>query len=625
MNKLQNFDTNIFLEPGVWMLQVKLLEDETFYVSIRGQTIKMVNIEFNDYLPFDIDQLQGYKLVLNLRPTLLRFVTNSFFTEWYGVYELLKENTIDLVGPEGIDSNVNHHKLFQAHPNSLSIRFEVTFPVDNPHTPQLAVRMVPRSQTDMEKYDTEIDMASMPVSYIGLMAVQAIGLNSSDGTPFSIYPTYFTEEPVTMVHYKKKLESCLGHIKALIISHYDHDISSYKKAVKRGKTSNSYRFDTLVKSNKRKATSPVPESAPGIYKHSKFGANFDLTLYTNYIPLHLIDVISMALATTTWSSYRTGWKTFFDYLARIGAILEIPFPPERLVGFITYCSRTKSLAPSTVQNYLTGLKNLQDLHNVQSDNFQQPLVRIVKKGFANIHKCKLIPAIQRSVITWPILKIFREEVFNLEISHLDQQTIWTAALIGFWGSTRMGEILQGSYGFDKLRVLSWDRISEEDSSHIMIFLALPKVAKRELGEIVDLYNFPVLDMCPIYNLHVLHTMQAERREVLPSHPVFTLTNGKLLTMYKMNNILASTLDVCFPGIGHFTCHGFRSGLPSIMGAFPQYFDEQTIRDQGRWVSEACRVYTRIHGIGYKDVHKKLVSILLNARFYFYLNSIKGLD
>ena len=61
----------------------------------------------------------------------------------------------------------------------------------------------------------------------------------------------------------------------------------------------------------------------------------------------------------------------------------------------------------------------------------------------------------------------------------------------------------------------------------------------------------------------------------------------------------------------------RAGLPSIMGAFPQYFTEKMIKDQGRWLSDSVKAYKKLNSIGFKAVHKKIVSLLLENRFKFY--------
>ena len=85
-------------------------------------------------------------------------------------------------------------------------------------------------------------------------------------------------------------------------------------------------------------------------------------------------------------------------------------------------------------------------------------------------------------------------------------------------------------------------------------------------------------------------------------------------MNMMNDVLKQTLDPLFPGLGKFTPHSFRAGLPSLMGAFPSLFTEAQVKQKGRWLSDACNLYQRQNGDGLRRTHDTLVAALLRARY-----------
>lgn len=551
--------------------------------------------------------------MVTLRPSDVKMLVNTPVSAWMSLSTLLNDDIAVLYDDKGaIDPTDDQKQLLNNEDLALSLRFELTFPPMQQHQPQLAIRAIPKPLSAAQSLEAVIDLASMKVANIGLTAVHPGDICRDDGTRYNAYPTVFTTKPINMQEYHQIIDKPVENFLKLLVYHHDHSHSSWLKAVKTRKSNNSACFKPSVRANNRPRLRPV-HNPSGIYRISKFGANFDLSLYVQTIPPCLSDVVSYAYATSTWSSYRTGWKTYLDYLQRRGVPLELPCPPDNIVGFICYCFRIKALAPSTVNNYTSGLKAWQSLLNLPDSNFDTPYIKLIMRGFKNLHLTKLKPPIQRSVITWPILQILAKEIEKLNCSDLDKQCLWSVALLAFWGSMRMGELLQGSLGFDKIRTLSWSRIQSEDNDHAIIFLALPKTATRQNGQIVDIFSFPLPELCPIHNLNRLAEMNLARRGIKASQPVFALSSGNVLTMKKMNETLKNTLDICFPNIGHFTCHSFRAGLPSIMGAFPQYFTESMLRDQGRWFSDSVNAYTKIKAIGYKKVHNKLVSLLLDNR------------
>ena len=134
-------------------------------------------------------------------------------------------------------------------------------------------------------------------------------------------------------------------------------------------------------------------------------------------------------------------------------------PLFHILGFITYLFRIRSLTPGTVTCYISAVKAWEVLRGYQNDDWSHPLVKLVLRGYRNLALTQLKPTRIRSVITWPVLRLFRAGRLQLHLSEMDTQVFWTAGLVSFWGSTRMGELLQGKMGFDKIRMMSWEKVA----------------------------------------------------------------------------------------------------------------------------------------------------------------------
>ena len=390
----------------------------------------------------------------------------------------------------------------------------------------------------------------------------------SDGAFYPIYLNIFNKA-CKISQYRRVLEGCLPGFLNLIISHMNHSVESYGKAVRHGRSGNKRRFKPLVRSSGREPMASRVDSA-GICVVSKFGARFPLGNYVTNVPEHILEPISLAKASQTWANYRVGMHHLQDYAQRFDFQLTFPLPTCHIIGLITYLFRIRRLAPGTVLNYLSGVKIWHTMLGVGTSNFDQELVRIILRGYRNLALTSLISPRTKSVITWQILRIFQEELGKLPLSILDKQVYWTAGLVAFWGSMRCGELLQGQYGFDEIRVLNWSKVVMKDLTHAVIYVALPKnLTDAKPSQHVDLFNFPLAQFDPIHNLCLLNKYNHLRRPTTNQSCVFLLSDGLPLTMTLMNAMLAETLNPLFPGIGKFSTHSFRAGLPSLMGAFPQ--------------------------------------------------------
>ena len=343
----------------------------------------------------------------------------------------------------------------------------------------------------------------------------------------------------------------------------------------------------------------------GTHRLSKWGPKFDVSQLIA-IPTYYADAISTSLATSTWSTYKTAMNMYFRYKnASRDQNKYLPISKEDLLRFTVFMFKVRRVAPSTIKQYLTALKCLHAMTDTSMENFESTTLRYVLLGYENQYKTMVQESQDRRAFTYPLLKLFAETLSRANLPPINAQNFLACATIGFFSSCRMGDLIRDNLGTNTDRILTWEKVQFKNDKEIIIYLAHPKHAKRQNGVICDVFSFPIPLYCPIANLKLLARMQRSLGRTDPKSPCFTLDNGELLTMSKMNSMLKKMLNNFIdPKYGAISCHSFRSAIPSIMSAHPTVFSEEEITLQGDWHSESYRHYTRHMGIGRKRTHLK---------------------
>ena len=325
-------------------------------------------------------------------------------------------------------------------------------------------------------------------------------------------------------------------------------------------------------------------------------------------PQHLLPYLPYCLSSSTWSSYRTAHRMFHKFLRVEGRTQSFPVSFYILTQFVVYMFEVRRVKLGTIGQYLSGLRFIHEYSGYPTAVFDDPRIIKLKQGMLNIQRMQLKASTDRRVFTFECLQILNYELSLMsQYGYVDKQTIWCAILLAFWGSMRFGELLPGSHGVVEIKMLKWSRVRYVTKNHLAIFVALPKQDKKSVGIVKHIYNYkPDPLFCPIWNLRHLYELKSQVRPVKGHHKVFELPSGKLLRMYAIRRILRATDKYFPPGTGKLTCHSLRAGLASFVSNFPSDFTEQDIKKLGKWNTGVHEVYSRIHGVGEKKTHRKIV-------------------
>ena len=212
-------------------------------------------------------------------------------------------------------------------------------------------------------------------------------------------------------------------------------------------------------------------------------------------------------------------------------------------------------------------------------------------------------------MTFNTLRLFGHQLASTDLSWLDKQVAWVAALWAFWGAARMSGLLTDKLGLNYLKVVSYSRIRVVSPDHITVLLPMPK-NRKEQSEVLDLRTFPDQRYCPITQLHKLTDARELLGRVQEADYIFKKSNGTVMTMAQMNALLKATLLPLFPDQpGFWSCHSFRAGLASTMANHPTVFSEEEIKVVGRWNSDAFKAYCRLRGISQEQAYTKMAALM----------------
>jgi len=361
----------------------------------------------------------------------------------------------------------------------------------------------------------------------------------------------------------------------------------------------------------------------------------------------LAALVHASLSKGTWNKYASGWKAFEDFQDYTKERCRWPLGSNTIRAFATYLVRVKNLKPSSARSYLSAVYNLQKLKGFNSPKeTEDSVLSAILKGATNLDLEKpVVPGTNcRRVVTLPILRHLGHRLAGSGWDQVATQSIWSAGLLAFFGTMRMGEILAPAEDWaDPTSSLSWADIKyRQQSNSFLIHVKSPKMGTAE-GEFVDIFPFKGLPGgCPVAALKkqkclqegigrgrqqdppfiypsgmrkksVLAKTSKEKkmqRVVFQQGKISTQIIGKYLTMSAYNQALKILLeDLVDDSRDKISCHSFRAGLPSLLNRFPDLATQEDIKGWGRWSSEAYTRYTRLKIEQKQKIFEKITAVL----------------
>jgi hypothetical protein len=279
-----------------------------------------------------------------------------------------------------------------------------------------------------------------------------------------------------------------------------------------------------------------------------------------------------------------------------------------------WCLTVRKISSNTVKSYFTSIILSHELQNLKCPNpFDDKIVNLALAGAKNSIDLSNPKKSIRRAMTFSTLLILSHKIASTDWDVLSKQVIWCACTLAFYASLRLGEIVSThSEHFDINTTLLWKNVKFLNKEEILLFIPSTKTSKC-VGEFVDV--FPTGDLtCPVKAVKKLMSVQIEKNVFDLNKPVLMFASGKLLTVRDFNKVVKDLLsDIYIKGENQITAHSFRAALPSLLHSMPELFSKADIKQQGRWKSDAYKVYLKLHRSNRRCLFEKIRYALLENK------------
>lgn len=296
----------------------------------------------------------------------------------------------------------------------------------------------------------------------------------------------------------------------------------------------------------------------------------------------------------TLKSYNSGVVKLYRFakLKKIDKRNLLPISPQLVKQFVVWASKKdverayedESVKASTLKVYLAGIKAWHMFHNEKYPHQVDEAVRTLLRA------TKMTEARMNEVESKRPPMLVSDLVILLEVLPTQGEkslAILTVALVAFWGTARLGELISDNA---KKKLPSWDDVEwAEDKSYVKIRIMNAKTAKP--GEIQWIHlqqQASVLDPVSILEEWFAYKPRKMSDEIFSIH--VDDRRRRLGKQSTINHLRAVWNDRRPKGKRLLHGHSFRIGGASLRWNLG--LDREEVKRCGRWASDAYLVYLR---------------------------------
>ena len=240
------------------------------------------------------------------------------------------------------------------------------------------------------------------------------------------------------------------------------------------------------------------------------------------------------------------------------------------------------MVPSTVRNYLSGVKVLHIFHGLPFTHSQDFLLQLGLRGIARLDPHVPVRAIP---VTPAILRSF---LLSMDVKSSLHCSVWACSLFCFFTMARLGSILPSAKSTQLHTILTRSRVNFSREGLLITLLHTKTIqfGRRRLH--IPLIRHATSPLCPV----LAYEQLLARLEVHKLGPAFVFSDqGKITWLTKKTFINTFRAVLKSGGVANatlFTGHSFRRGGASW--AFQAGIPGELIQICGDWASDAYKRY-----------------------------------
>ena len=319
----------------------------------------------------------------------------------------------------------------------------------------------------------------------------------------------------------------------------------------------------------------------------------------------LDELYSYGLAKGTWSSYKTAEGLLKQCCEEKDIEKKLPLEENTVLAFVHWLAFKRGSKASTIDTYLSGIRQLHVERGLPTDNIRTDRVRTILKGLKNknLAEDRKEGVEKRKPITTDILLVLKGKLAEADMNGRDQRLVWTVSSILFHGAFRVHELLckkQSSFDPD-FTLLGRDvkLVTQGGREVLQLKIKAPKEQKVGKDVIVDVYSTDT-ELCPVRAFKKWSKFRGKEEEL----PLFRFSSGIPLTGKKFNEIVRDRLKGEVEDIEKlFSSHSFRAGAASMMAAIG--YSDDDIKAVGRWSSRAFMEYIKLPRTQRAEIARKI--------------------
>ena len=122
--------------------------------------------------------------------------------------------------------------------------------------------------------------------------------------------------------------------------------------------------------------------------------------------------------------------------------MSLPLSDGDVLCFVAFMAK-RNVLDTTISSYLSAIRYAMLSIGHQCENLRTPVVAQVLKGIRNLKRDPQAVVMKktRRAMTIPHLRLLGHALSTSTLSPYTKGLVWAVAMLAFWGSTRVGELL----------------------------------------------------------------------------------------------------------------------------------------------------------------------------------------
>ena len=346
-----------------------------------------------------------------------------------------------------------------------------------------------------------------------------------------------------------------------------------------------------------------PKPCPVKSKYNKAGAIKKTLFEAHDIPEGMASLMAetanMALAQNTKSNYETVKNNIERCSAALQKDMSFPWDTSKTLNFVGYLLYDRKVMAKTANMQLSGVRMAHIESGHDCPCLRPPIIALLLKGKEHWDNAavRMENSQTRAPVTIDMMKMIKRELHKADFSFERKRMIWAVTCLNWAGSLRVHESLaKFKTTFDTQATLLGDdltiktvKIDGKPTKMISLRLKCTKESRIGAGTILEIFENKTF-MCPIAAVEKF--IESKKGSIRTDKPFFREPTGDNFTGKEFNKILASLTKKITNGSNKvIQSHSFRAGVASEMAK--RNYSDSEIQAQGRWSSEAYKVYCKL--------------------------------